>query len=106
MASVSWVFRKRGLISHLQNNQEMKLGSNHPGTFRHGMRLALLCEATRGLISAMAGLLVTPVLVFWTGLPLHWESLCLWTGFELSSSWSALPCYGANRNRNILGFMR
>jgi hypothetical protein len=32
--------------------------------------------------------------------------LRLRTGFELPSSWIALPCYGSNRNRNILDFMR
>jgi hypothetical protein len=35
-----------------------------------------------------------------------WEFLRLWAGFELSRSWNALPCYGENRNRNILDFMR
>jgi hypothetical protein len=34
-----------------------------------------------------------------------WEFLRLWTGFELPSSWRALPCYGADLNRNILDFM-
>jgi hypothetical protein len=34
------------------------------------------------------------------------EFLRLWTGFELPSSWSNLPCYGVNRKRNILDFMR
>jgi hypothetical protein len=41
----------------------------------------------------MAGLGKKPVQVFRTGLPLHWEFLRLWTGFELSSSWIALPDY-------------
>jgi hypothetical protein len=54
----------------------------------------------------MAGLGKKPVQGFRTGLPLHWEFLRLWTGFELSSSWIALPDYGSNRNRNILDFMR
>jgi hypothetical protein len=54
----------------------------------------------------MAGPAINPVQVFRTGLPLHWEFLRLWTGFELPSSWSALPCYGANRNRNILDFIK
>jgi hypothetical protein len=58
----------------------------------------------RGL--GMAGYLITPVLVFWTLRDLHWEFLRLWTGFELSSSWPALPCYGPSRNRNILDFMK
>jgi hypothetical protein len=53
----------------------------------------------------MAGYLITPVLVFWALYDLHWEFLRLWTGFELPSSWSALPCYGADLNRNILDFM-
>jgi hypothetical protein len=54
----------------------------------------------------MAGYRITPVLVFWTLPDLHWEFLRLWTGFELPSSWRALPAYGANLNRNILDFMR
>jgi hypothetical protein len=54
----------------------------------------------------MAGRGNNLVQVFRTGRDLHWEFLRLCTGFELSSSWSALPCYGANRNRNILDFMR
>jgi hypothetical protein len=53
----------------------------------------------------MAGYLITPVLGFWTLRDLHWEFLRLWTGFELPSLWSALPCYGADLNRNILDFM-
>jgi hypothetical protein len=54
----------------------------------------------------MAGMAINPVQVYRTGLPLHWEFLRLWTGFELSSSWRALPGYGADPNRNILDFMR
>ena len=54
----------------------------------------------------MAGLGNNLVQVFSTGLPLHWEFLRLWTGFEFPSSWRALPCYGADLNRNILDFMR
>jgi hypothetical protein len=54
----------------------------------------------------MAGYRITPVLVFWTFLVPHWEFLRLWTGFELPSSWSALPCYGADLNRNSFDFMR
>ena len=53
----------------------------------------------------MAGPGNNPVQVLSTGLPLHWEFLRLWTGFELPSSWSNLPCYGVNLNRNILDFM-
>jgi hypothetical protein len=34
------------------------------------------------------------------------EFLRLRTGFELPSSWIKVPCYGFNRNRNILDFMR
>jgi hypothetical protein len=54
----------------------------------------------------MAGPAINLVQVYRTGLPLHWEFLRLRTGFELSSSWRALPCYGADLNRNILDFMR
>jgi hypothetical protein len=35
-----------------------------------------------------------------------WEFLRLWTGFELPSSWVEVPCYGLNRNRSGLDFMR
>jgi hypothetical protein len=42
----------------------------------------------------MAGYRITPVLGFWTWRDLHWEFLRLWTGFELPSSWTALPGYG------------
>ena len=54
----------------------------------------------------MAGPGKKPVQVFSTGLPLHWEFLRLRTGFELPSSWIALPDYGSDLNRNILDFMR
>jgi hypothetical protein len=54
----------------------------------------------------MAGYRITPVLVFWTLRVRMWEFLRLWAGFELPSSWPALPCYGPNRNRNILDFMK
>jgi hypothetical protein len=54
----------------------------------------------------MAGLGNNPVQGFRTCRDLHWEFLRLWTGFELSSSWIKAPCYGLNRNRNILDFMR
>ena len=54
----------------------------------------------------MAGPGNNPVQVFATGLPLSWEFLRLWTGFELSSSWLDFPCDGLNLNRNILDFMR
>jgi hypothetical protein len=54
----------------------------------------------------MAGPGNNPVQVLSTGLPLHWEFLRLRTGFELPSSWSALPCYGADLNRNSFCVMR
>jgi hypothetical protein len=54
----------------------------------------------------MAGLGNDPVQVYRTLRELDWEFLRLWTGFELSSSWNVLPCYGTNLNRNILDFMR
>jgi hypothetical protein len=53
----------------------------------------------------MAGPAINLVQVFRTCRDLHWEFLRLWTGFELPSSWRALPCYGADLNRNILDFM-
>jgi hypothetical protein len=54
----------------------------------------------------MAGLAINLVQVFSTLPDLHRDFLRLWTGFELSSSWSNLPCYGVNRKRNILDFVR
>jgi hypothetical protein len=54
----------------------------------------------------MAGYRITPVLVFWTGRAVYWVKFTFETGFELSSSWIALPDYGSNLNRNILVFMR
>jgi hypothetical protein len=54
----------------------------------------------------MAGLGNNPVQVFATGRVNHWEFLRLRTGFELPSSWTALPCCGPDLNRNILDFMR
>jgi hypothetical protein len=53
----------------------------------------------------MAGLGKNLVQVFATLRDLHWEFLRLWTGFELPSSWLALPACGSNLNRNILDFM-
>jgi hypothetical protein len=41
-----------------------------------------------------------PGWVYWTLRDLHWEFFRLWTGFELSSSWRRLPCYGASTNRS------
>ena len=48
----------------------------------------------------MAGLGKKPVQVFRTDLPLHWEFLRLWTGFELSSSWIALPSLAMDQIEN------
>jgi hypothetical protein len=56
-------------------------------------------------MGSMAGLGNNPVQVLSTGRANHWEFLRLWTGFELSSSWTDLPCYGLYRNRNILDFL-
>jgi len=63
---------------------------------------AVIKELTSLRDMGMAGWGNNPVQVFRTLRDLHWEVLRLWTGFELPSSWSALPCYGANRKRNIL----
>jgi hypothetical protein len=54
----------------------------------------------------MAGLGNNLVQVFRTLRVKHWVEFTFWAGFELSSSWSNLPCYGVNRKRNILVFMR
>jgi hypothetical protein len=54
----------------------------------------------------MAGPATNPVQVFRTGRAVYLEFLRLRTGFELPSSWIALPDYGSNQNRNILDFMR
>ena len=63
-------------------------------------------SAHRRRLPLMAGLGNNPVQVFATLRDLHWEFLRLRTGFELSSSWRRLPCYGASTNRNISDFMR
>jgi hypothetical protein len=62
--------------------------------------------ATSCTAACMAGPGNDPVQVYRTKRVLHWEFLRLRTGFELSSSWTALPAYGSNLNRNILDFMR
>ena len=54
----------------------------------------------------MAGPANDPVQVYRTLRDLHWEFLRLWTSFELSSSWTALPCYGLDLNRNSFCVMR
>jgi hypothetical protein len=48
----------------------------------------------------MAGLGKNPVQGFRTGRAVYLEFLRLWTGFELPSSWIALPDYGSDLNRN------
>jgi hypothetical protein len=65
-----------------------------------------LCMAARSSPECMAGPGNNPVQVFRTSRAVYLEFLRLWTGFELPSSWSNLPCYGVNRKRNILDFMR
>jgi hypothetical protein len=59
-----------------------------------------------GWSGCMAGPGNNPVQVLSTGLPLHWEFLRLWTGFELPSSCRTLPCYAAHLNRNSFCAMR
>jgi hypothetical protein len=54
----------------------------------------------------MAGPASNPVQGFRTSRDLHWEFLRLWTGFELPSSCTEVPCYALNLNQNILDFMR
>jgi hypothetical protein len=53
----------------------------------------------------MAGLGNNLVQVFSTGRAVYWVKFTSETGFELPSSWTALPCYGPDLNRNILDFM-
>jgi hypothetical protein len=50
-----------------------------------------ISDAESSPLRHMAGLAINPVQVFRTGLPLHWEFLRLWTGFELPSSCADLP---------------
>jgi hypothetical protein len=54
----------------------------------------------------MAGPGKKPVQVYRTGRAVYWVKFTSETGFELPSSWPALPCYGPNLNRNILDFMK
>jgi hypothetical protein len=56
--------------------------------------------------TTMAGLGNDPVQVYRTLRDLHREFLRLWTGFELPSSWTALPCYVLDLNRNSFCVMR
>jgi hypothetical protein len=57
-------------------------------------------------LRSMAGPGNNPVQVLSTLPDPHWEFLRLWTGFELPSSWTALPCYGPGLNRNSFCAMR
>jgi hypothetical protein len=57
-------------------------------------------------LKLIAGPAINPVQGFRTKRELHLEFLRLWTGFELPSSWSNLPCYGVNLNRNSFCVMR
>jgi hypothetical protein len=54
----------------------------------------------------MAGRGSNPVQFFWTGRAVYSEFLRLRTGFELPSSWTALPCYGSTATRSGLDFMK
>jgi hypothetical protein len=62
--------------------------------------------STKFQSETIAGYRITPVLVFWTCRDLYCEFLRLRTGFELPSSWTALPGYGPNLNRSAFDFMR
>jgi hypothetical protein len=74
--------------------------------FDFSVSVARSRTANSALLHSMAGPGDNPVKIFWTLRGFDWEFLSLWTGFELSSLWTALPCYGPNLNRNILDFMR
>ena len=54
----------------------------------------------------MAGLAINLVQFCSTLQDFDWEIVRLETGSELPSSWSNLPAYGVNLNRNSLDFMR
>jgi hypothetical protein len=73
-------------------------------------KTAALCPSNYGTRFAangdIAGYRKTPVLDTRTAYHGYFEFLRLETGFELSSSWAALPGYGPNLNRNILDFMK
>jgi hypothetical protein len=68
--------------------------------------LALALALVGSFALTMDGYRITPVLVFWTFRVRHWVKFTFETGFELPSSWAALPGYGPNMNRNILDFMK
>jgi hypothetical protein len=82
----------------------MVIGPHHAAV-THAGGSSEVGQRERMVRLGMAGLAINPVQGFRTLRDLHWEFLRLWTGFELSSSWLNLPCYGPNRNRNILDFM-
>jgi hypothetical protein len=63
-------------------------------------------QRPKSFLNNMAGYRITPVLIFWTLRVLYWVEFTFETGFGLSSSCVNLPCYGSNRNRNILDFMK
>ena len=69
---------------------------------RTGTPTPLLLQPPR----SMAGLAINPVQGFSTLPDFDCEIVRLETGSELPSSWSVVPAYGANRNQNILDFMR
>jgi hypothetical protein len=79
---------------------------NTPGSDPGLESEVVMCTTTFQLLELVAGCRITPVSVFWTGRALYWVKFTFETGFELSSSWRDLPCYGANLNRNILDFMK
>jgi hypothetical protein len=68
----------------------------------HNTTTSAIPTPSRRKTTYMAGLGNNPVQVFRTCRDLHWDFLRLWTGFELSSSWIKVPCYGLNRNRNYI----
>jgi hypothetical protein len=82
------------------------LRSPHKFSTSSDINFASLSVVMNRKDSFMAGPGNNPVQVLSTGLRLHWEFLRLRAGFELPSSWSALPCYGADLNRNSFCVMR
>jgi hypothetical protein len=63
-------------------------------------------QRTAGKLGGIAGYRKSVVSVNRTAYHGYFEFLRLETGFELSSSWLNVSCYGLNRNRSGLIFMK
>jgi hypothetical protein len=63
-------------------------------------KFAVTNYSERRVPGVMAGPAINPVQGFRTLQDIHWEFLRLWTGFELSSSWIALPSLAMDQIEN------